>query len=136
MQERYMKSKLLTKTFAALALVGAFTAASGQSTQVYDPSQGNPYIKVPPSSRYVRGVNRTHCLIYTGVPAAPGFAPATLGGFAAPGVTHGPALLAPAIPGYHPQDIRTAYNLPSDGGSGAIAIVDAFNLSSVLSDFN
>jgi len=37
---------------------------------------------------------------------------------------------------YSPQDIRRYYGLPSSGGAYAIAIVDAFNDSSALKDFN
>ncbi|MCE0497199.1 MAG: S53 family peptidase [Methylacidiphilales bacterium] len=35
-----------------------------------------------------------------------------------------------------PAMIRSAYNLPSVGGAGAIAIVDAYNYPTALSDFN
>jgi len=35
-----------------------------------------------------------------------------------------------------PTTIRSAYNLPSSGGAGAIAIVDAYNYPTALSDFN
>lgn len=40
------------------------------------------------------------------------------------------------IQGYYPSDIRTAYSLPSTGGSGAIAIIEAYDLPTNLSDFN
>jgi subtilase family serine protease len=38
--------------------------------------------------------------------------------------------------GKTPQQIRTAYGLPSTGGSGVIAIVDAFDYPTALADFN
>jgi subtilase family serine protease len=38
--------------------------------------------------------------------------------------------------GMTPAKIRTAYNLPSTGGSGIIAIVDAFDYPTALADFN
>ena len=38
--------------------------------------------------------------------------------------------------GLSPTQIRTAYNLPSTGGSGTIAIVDAFDDPTVLNDLN
>jgi subtilase family serine protease len=38
--------------------------------------------------------------------------------------------------GLSPAQIRTAYNLPSTGGSGTIAIVDAFDDPTALSDLN
>src|SRR5262249_22740297 len=38
--------------------------------------------------------------------------------------------------GKSPKQIRTAYNLPSTGGSGVIAIVDAFDYPTAVNDFN
>src|SRR5215510_6802122 len=38
--------------------------------------------------------------------------------------------------GKTPSDIRTAYNLPSTGGAGTIAIVDAFDYPTAVNDFN
>jgi kumamolisin len=38
--------------------------------------------------------------------------------------------------GFKPSDIRTAYGLPSTGGSGAIAIVDAYDFPTALNCFN
>jgi hypothetical protein len=35
-----------------------------------------------------------------------------------------------------PSTIRSAYNLPSTGGAGAIAIVDAYHYPTALADFN
>jgi subtilase family serine protease len=51
---------------------------------------------------------------------------------------HGPALLPlfAGPSGYHPADIRAAYGLPSSGGGGAIAIVDAYHYNTSLNDFN
>src|SRR5215831_19809456 len=39
-------------------------------------------------------------------------------------------------PGMSPTQIRQAYTLPSSGGAGTIAIVDAFHYSTALNDFN
>ncbi len=39
-----------------------------------------------------------------------------------------------AISGYTPAQIRAAYNLPASGGTGTIAIVDAFDAPSMLID--
>jgi hypothetical protein len=47
----------------------------------------------------------------------------------------GPALLQQAG-GYAPADLHKAYNIPTTGGTGAIAIVDAFDFASALTDFN
>lgn len=38
--------------------------------------------------------------------------------------------------GLTPDMVKTAYNLPQTGGSGAIAIVDAFHYPTALADFN
>ena len=46
-----------------------------------------------------------------------------------PGGSHGPSGMTPA-------KIRTAYGVPSTGGSGTIAIVDAFDYPTALADFN
>ena len=35
-----------------------------------------------------------------------------------------------------PATLRAVYNLPSTGGSGAIAIVDAYHYPTALADFN
>jgi subtilase family serine protease len=40
------------------------------------------------------------------------------------------------VAGLSPTQIRTAYNLPSTGGSGTIAIVDAFDDPTALNDLN
>jgi subtilase family serine protease len=48
---------------------------------------------------------------------------------------HGP-LIPNGLFGYEPSDIRAAYNVPSVGGSQAIAIVDAYDYPSALQDFN
>jgi len=122
-----MKS-MNARIFGVLATLSAFTSAFGQAAINYDPSQGNPYIKVPRTSTYIPGKPRTMHLIYTGTPAAPGFSPLAM---------HGPyAELAANIPGYHPADIQTAYGLQGVEGAGAIAIVDMNNLTSSLTDFN
>jgi subtilase family serine protease len=41
-----------------------------------------------------------------------------------------------AVAGLSPSQIRTAYNLPSTGGTGTIAIVDAFDDPTALNDLN
>ena len=69
----------------------------------------------------------TDYLLYTGIPYANRQITPLL---------MGPALAPQGILGYHPADIRAAYNIPANAGSGAIACVDAFDLSSALTDFN
>lgn len=47
----------------------------------------------------------------------------------------GPAA-ASSPSGYSPANIRSAYGVPSSGGSGTICIVDAYNDPNALNDFN
>lgn len=51
---------------------------------------------------------------------------------------HGPLAsgLVSGPPGYHPTDIRSVYDLPSTGGTDAIAVVDAYHYPTALNDFN
>ena len=45
-----------------------------------------------------------------------------------------PKALGPDNPYFTPADIKTAYNLPSSGGSGTIAIVDAYDAPKIAAD--
>jgi subtilase family serine protease len=47
-----------------------------------------------------------------------------------------PRAAVQTIAGYHPADIRAAYNVPANSGNQAIAIVDAYHLPTALNDFN
>ena len=47
----------------------------------------------------------------------------------------GATLAAPGPTGLSPTQIRKAYNLPASGGSGTIAIIDAYDCPTVESDF-
>ena len=120
-----MNSKPFKRTIATLLTLGGIALALA-ADDALAPAQGNPNITVPSSSTFVRGKPRSLYLIYTGTSASAG---STSGPSAQP-------LAAPAIPGYHPSDIKTAYGLPNIGGAGAIAIVDMNDLSSALTDFN
>ena len=42
--------------------------------------------------------------------------------------------MAPGPTGLTPTQIKKAYNLPTSGGNGTIAIIDAFDCPTVLSD--
>ncbi len=47
------------------------------------------------------------------------------------------SLVTPFVPsGLSPSQIRAAYNLPTTGGSGTIALIDAYNDPSCQNDFN
>lgn len=97
----------------------------------------NPYIQVPsssvehPSDLGLRA--HTNVLIWTGPPQIHGDAPPMM----AMQPSHGPTLLdmftGPS--GYHPSDVTGAYGV-SGAGSGAIAIVDAYDYPTALKDFN
>lgn len=50
------------------------------------------------------------------------------------GVASGTATPNASLPGYTPQDIRSAYALPSGGAGVTVAVVDAFDLPSAESD--
>jgi subtilase family serine protease len=47
-----------------------------------------------------------------------------------------PNAIGPNYPYFTPTDIKTAYNLPTDGGSGTIAIIDAYDNPKVASDLS
>ena len=81
-------------------------------------------IVIPPSSQHKEGIYHTEYFV--------NIAPDPL--------QHGPTEqgIHPMVsaPGYYPADIRAAYKMPSAGGSGAIAIVDAYHNPAALTDFN
>lgn len=99
--------------------------------------QGDPNIVVPNTSiprAEDRGIRaHTNHLIWVGPPPTR---------FREPNVPyltalHGPTLLLQSGPsGYTPDEIRTAYGLPSTGGANAIAIVDAYHYPTARKDFN
>ena len=103
------------------ALVAASLVATSGAQISFDKGQT---ILVPGSSVAKRGKFNTHLLNNLSKPTMPHVADA-LG-------VH-PML---AIGGYYPADLRSAYRLPADGGTGVIAIVDAFHNPTALSDFN
>ncbi len=84
--------------------------------QQFPDYEHDPNILVPESSLHIVGEMHTNHLIYIGPDRH-------LGNFASPS-------------GYGPAQIRTAYGIPSTGGSGTIVIVDAFDDPYALADFN
>ncbi len=112
---------LLTKWIAIASLA---TVAVAAQAQVY--YQGNPNILVPSSSIPHPGRMHTHYLIWNGSTASlPNGAR-----------TRGPLVMFAGPAGYHPADIQAAYEMPNNGGSKAIAIIDAFDNPTALADFN
>lgn len=51
-------------------------------------------------------------------------------------IAHAKGVARALVDGYYPSDIRAAYGLPTTGGTGTIAIIDAYDLPTVLHDFN
>ncbi len=112
----------------AFSLQAAFAMAHGPNRS-HDPN-----VVVPSSSMpqwFDRpGTNHTNYLIYTG---------STASDFAAnpspsPSNLFGPLVSSPA--GFHPDDIRAAYNVPALQGAKTIVIVDAYSYPTAQSDFN
>lgn len=88
--------------------------------------KGDPNVIVPASGVQKKGFKRTHYLIYAGPKTGQALQPLYAGSIG----------FQTSIPGYKPSDILAAYSMPANGGSGAIAIVDAFDLPTSLADFN
>ena len=51
-------------------------------------------------------------------------------------LAHPSSTRAPDPSGFTPSQLQKAYNIPSSGGSNAIAVVDAYNYATALNDFN
>lgn len=100
-------------------------------------ADSDPNLVIPESSKILAedlGMRaHTNHLIYVGPPLLRGevIDPAELS-------PHGPFDFGmfTGVSGYHPADLRAAYELPSTGGSSAIAIVDAYHYATSLNDFN
>jgi outer membrane protein assembly factor BamB len=91
--------------------------------------RGDPRIIRPISDTAPRGHMHTNYLYIN-----PAFYPP---GGLDPHANEVPFLPQVAInPPYTPANIRLAYNIPNSGGGQAIAIVDAYDLSTSLADFN
>ncbi|HLK15168.1 MAG TPA: S53 family peptidase [Fimbriimonadaceae bacterium] len=98
--------------------------AIGAQAQTY--FNGDRNILVPNSSIPQVGRVHTHYLIYVGPSSS----------LPNGGVFKGPNLAFAGPAGFHPADIQAAYKMPANGGTNAIAIVDAFDEGTPLSDFN
>ena len=101
-------SRILTPTQVTTAAV----VAPVHSTYLDDPN-----IYVPETSMRRIGLIHTNHLIYIG-----------------PNRNVNPLATTPS--GFSPAQIRSAYGVPSSGGSGTIVIVDAYNDPYALADFN
>jgi subtilase family serine protease len=96
-------------------------------------SATDPNISIPKSNLAVAGHMHTNYLIYKGVPYRSAGPIADMLDWEAN--LRGPAAQG-AINGYAPVDILNAYKMPANGGINAIAIVDAFDNPTALTDFN
>ena len=77
-----------------------------------DPSVPNN-VQIPSSSYHLRGRVHTNHLVLLPSPGR-----------------------ATTFSGYTPDQIRTAYNIPASAGSGTVTVVEAFDNTSALADFN
>lgn len=103
---------------------GALMAAVATAgAQVFLDADHN--ILVPPSSIPIKGRYHSDYVVNLAKPQMPHVA-----------TDAGIHPMGTIISGYYPADIRTAYRLPDNGGTGVIAIVDAFDDPTALSDFN
>ncbi len=107
----------MKKIFTAAMLAGGLAALASVPTQAQDLVRGN--VLVPASSREKasdigRFAHTNHLILMR------------------------PASVRPdsAVPGESPQSLRAVYQLPSTGGSGTIAIVDAYDFPTAKKDFN
>lgn len=130
--------KLYLKAVATAAVITAL-AAVGSAQTFY---RGNPNILVPKSDVAAPGHAKTNYLINIGASHRSPLAVFMSGNgqnliyggihpfrkFGGPG-RYG-------IAGFTPQQIQAAYQMPPDGGSQAIVIVDAYDDPTALSDFN
>ncbi len=121
-------NRWLMTAFAVL-----FTAALCSADQEGRQKANDPYVWIPGTSISAPGdagyVMHTNHMIYFGPnPAAQQNGPLM-------SMMFGPSVLATPS-GYSPAQIRSAYGLPSTGGSGTICIVDAYNYATALNDFN
>lgn len=112
---------MLSRFIGGVALAALAVVAS---SQVYTDSSHK--ILVPSSTLKQKGLLRSHYLV--------NLAPDPTNHVVLPGQPK--PKLSPNFNGYYPADIRAAYRMPSAGGSGAVAIVDAFNNPTALTDFN
>jgi subtilase family serine protease len=108
----------LNKVFSAAALLSLGAASMGQNYFVPPSSQ-------PHTFRGGRAC-QTDYLIYTGSSAHRRSVGPLADSFG----------LLTGVAGYHPSDILSAYNIPVNEGTQAIAVVDAFDLPTNLNDFN
>lgn len=138
--------RTLIKSIAAAALLTAFAALATAQTYY----QGNPNIIVPSSDVAAPGHAKTNYLINIGAKhhspmiyfmhGGSGQVRVNGGLYSYGAYGGGPSGGGPnpdaGIYGFTPAQIQAAYQMPPDGGTDAIAIVDAYDDPTALSDFN
>jgi len=113
-----------------LALI-AFSIQAAFASTIHTSYSNDPNIVVPSSTAlhwYDMHKPHTHYLIYKGPNTRPDSPEAVEFDL------HGP-LVGGYPPGFHPKEIRNAYNVTLNG-SNAIAVIDYGHLTTALSDFN
>lgn len=110
----------------ALALTaGAPAGQFGSSQGVF---QGSAFIPASSMAAFTKpGCAHTNYLIQVGSTTSHTSLP--------PMRSFGPAGML-SIGGFHPADIQAAYQMNASGGTGVIAIIDAYNDPTALADFN
>ncbi len=108
-----------------IAVFSALMLVLVASAQVH--YRNDPNVIIPNSSLPVQpGYASSHYLRYVGPAKQKNIDP-----------IHHDRNFKPAVfDGYTPSQVKTAYHIPSNGGGGTIAIVDAFDLPTALDDFN
>ncbi len=129
----------LGRTVLGLLLSSLISLGAAQGKLTYTLWHGDPTILQPSSTAARAGHFHTDYLIkkQRSAPDARGtaFGPSANRG---PKLDHGPQYTQPQNFLYVPADIHAAYSIPLAEGTnpGAIAIVDAYDLSTALADFN
>lgn len=119
--------KNVLRLFGGACLLGFAAFSFGQVVPYH---YSNPYIVVPKSSRieYTPHMRFTHYLVNNQPRSASEVFRGIFGS--------SPRQQANPSNGFMPADIQAAYNVPVDNSTQAIAIVDAFDIPTALSDFN
>lgn len=132
------KTSFLGRTVLGLLLSGIISFGAAQQKFTYTYWHGDPTILEPTTTAQRAGHFHTDYLVkkQSSAPDARGiaFGPSLSRAKAA----HGPQVSQPGTNFYIPADIHLAYGIPLTevANPGAIAIVDAFDLSTALADFN
>jgi subtilase family serine protease len=134
------KNSLLGRSILGLFLICCVSFASAQTIWKGESYfKGNRNLVLPPAG-LARAGHRNVFYIVNKSPAQSAGVYQLMDGGREPwaedsSLFHGP-VAQKGSPGYTPAVIHAAYGIPANGGSNAIAIVDAYDFSTALPDFN